>query len=824
MCNSSAPIPTTPTGALAGKPPRPLALDSPKNVLVSKNSKNVTQSTRSSYQVALSLPFVFVVVALTTWASFHIGVLVHQYQQQQPWQDGERREPSSSTTTTTTTTTHSKQSKWIQCQSSPQPQRDALCLWNNESLLQEEDSSSSSDDDDDDDEDSTFDDSLGQHVLATLTLPSLQRQADLVLQLLELAAQQPGWTLQKYHGCHQLSVGQVPQNCILLFEQGHRMVLLHHEDVTTSLDVFSNSYTNDDDEEEEDSFLLDWLWESQLLSSPHQQWSYKPRATLFDISNNNFDAGLNDLYNFMLGSSEYTHKELVARAESPFQEVTIYDTIDPRLLHHASYQKSLPSSDDTTTSTSYYQDHADLFQPDRQMFLDGVVQSRRYGERAYHEALVHPAMVLHPHPQRVVIVGAGEGATLREVLKHATLQQVIMIEIDDLVMDLSRQYLGQWNDCSDIILPDGMVNPTGNCFDDPRATVYAKDAIAWFMEQYPPKGNNHKDGGEALFDVIIMDALDPGDKVEFSDMLFDNTELVATFHRALTPQGIFVCQTGEQQFLDDANPMWTRDKHALLFLQNLGKVGFQRFFDYDEGSTRFSGLWSYLLASKDSDRSRWFANPAQVNLELQQRAMPTKSGEWPFYYFDGATMQSYQATTRSVATTACRTNPDWPACQRGTGLLGEGEARLNNIPVEQGLVLDQDNDTAVAVQDLEPNQYLGLEECVEQSWDIPHSVVGLIEELASSVSVGETASSSFYQLFQSYGMPATLVGEKAMTLDLGRDTWMKQCPVIQYPLESVAEGISNPMLERFWRIHTCAATRQIQQPISRGAPVPCHAS
>jgi len=56
--------------------------------------------------------------------------------------------------------------------------------------------------------------------------------------------------------------------------------------------------------------------------------------------------------------------------------------------------------------------------PDKILFLDGIIQSTLYGDAPYHESIVHPAMLVHPGPKRVAIIGGGEGATLREVLKH----------------------------------------------------------------------------------------------------------------------------------------------------------------------------------------------------------------------------------------------------------------------------------------------------------------------------------------------------------------------------------------------------------------------
>lgn len=147
---------------------------------------------------------------------------------------------------------------------------------------------------------------------------------------------------------------------------------------------------------------------------------------------------------------------------------------------------------------SYPSIHPELFAPDRIVFLDGLLQSRSTGDAAYHEALVHPALFAHPNPRRVAIIGGGEGATLREVLKHRTIEEVVMIEIDAMMVNTSRTYLPEWNDCSNI---QGRAD---NCFDDRKTTLYCEDAFQWFKDRFVQTVPGEP---EEMFDVIIMDAL-----------------------------------------------------------------------------------------------------------------------------------------------------------------------------------------------------------------------------------------------------------------------------------------------------------------------------
>jgi spermidine synthase len=128
-----------------------------------------------------------------------------------------------------------------------------------------------------------------------------------------------------------------------------------------------------------------------------------------------------------------------------------------------------------------------------------MLQSRRTGDAAYHEALVHPALFAHPDPKRVAIIGGGEGATLREVLKHKSVQEVVMIEIDELMVNASKRYLPEWNNCSSL---EG--STADNCFDDERTRLFFEDAFQWFKDRF---GERIPENTNELFDVIIMDAL-----------------------------------------------------------------------------------------------------------------------------------------------------------------------------------------------------------------------------------------------------------------------------------------------------------------------------
>lgn len=118
----------------------------------------------------------------------------------------------------------------------------------------------------------------------------------------------------------------------------------------------------------------------------------------------------------------------------------------------------------------------------RALFLEDKIQSAELDEFIYHEALVHPALILHPEPRAVLIVGGGEGATLREALRHRTVERVVMVDIDREAVAACREHLGAW---------------LRGAFDDPRTVLLHGDARA------------HLEHHDELYDSIIVDVTDP---------------------------------------------------------------------------------------------------------------------------------------------------------------------------------------------------------------------------------------------------------------------------------------------------------------------------
>ncbi len=199
----------------------------------------------------------------------------------------------------------------------------------------------------------------------------------------------------------------------------------------------------------------------------------------------------------------------------------------------------------------------------RMLFLDRTAQSSQRDMFVYHEALTHPAMLTHPKPEKVCVIGGGEGATLWEVYRHPDVRRAVMVDIDEEVVRLCREYLPEWNRGS---------------FDDPRTDLHIGDGRA-FLEQTEEK-----------FDVILVDLSDP--LREGPAVFLFTQEFYQVIYDHLTPQGT-VCFQGET-----LQP-WRVQLHARMY--NTLKKVFPVVVSYPYSQPCFHEIHGFVMASKDQD-------------------------------------------------------------------------------------------------------------------------------------------------------------------------------------------------------------------------------
>jgi len=213
------------------------------------------------------------------------------------------------------------------------------------------------------------------------------------------------------------------------------------------------------------------------------------------------------------------------------------------------------------------------------LVLDGKWQSCTGDEFLYHEALVHPAAIAQGGPRRVLVLGGGEGATIREVLRWQSVERVLMVDIDGEVVEACREHLGEMH---------------ANAFEDPRLELHIGDAIAVL------------EGTEQPWDLIISDLSDPIEEGP-SFKLFTR-EYFERVRNALAPGGFFVIQAGPV-----APPKLTL--HARL-ANTVGAV-FPHFWSYTSYVPTFASPWGFVLGSAETIPTR--PNPDAVDRLLAEQ-------------------------------------------------------------------------------------------------------------------------------------------------------------------------------------------------------------
>ncbi len=197
----------------------------------------------------------------------------------------------------------------------------------------------------------------------------------------------------------------------------------------------------------------------------------------------------------------------------------------------------------------------------RALILDGAVQTTERDEFIYHEMLAFVPLMAHPNPARVLIIGGGDGGTLRRALSDRRVRSATLVEIDPQVVEVCRRYLPEI---------------AGGAFDDPRTRLVLADGVRFIAET------------TETYDVIIVDSTDP---VGPAAGLF-TAEFFRGARSRLSSPGIFVTQSG--------SPILMTPEFVGAY-RNLGQV-FRLVRPYFAPVPAYPGVWwSFLAASDDLD-------------------------------------------------------------------------------------------------------------------------------------------------------------------------------------------------------------------------------
>lgn len=214
------------------------------------------------------------------------------------------------------------------------------------------------------------------------------------------------------------------------------------------------------------------------------------------------------------------------------------------------------------------------------LVLDDKIQSSELDEFIYHEALVHPALTIHRNPEKVFIAGGGEGATLREILRHNTVKKVVMVDIDEEVISICKEYLPEHNQGS---------------FEDERTELLHTDARQYLADS------------KEAFDIIIIDLTEPIE--EGPAYLLYTEEFYRIVKKKLAENGIMSVQAGCAAFNELLN---------FSFVYNTLKTAFPEVHPCQVDVPSFGGPWGFCFASNNT---RPVMSTEEIDARLKERGI-----------------------------------------------------------------------------------------------------------------------------------------------------------------------------------------------------------
>jgi spermidine synthase len=153
------------------------------------------------------------------------------------------------------------------------------------------------------------------------------------------------------------------------------------------------------------------------------------------------------------------------------------------------------------------------------LVLDNITMLTEFDEFAYHEMIVHVPLLVHPNPSRILVIGGGDGGTVREILKHPQVKQIHVCEIDEEVIKACRKFLPS----------------LASSFNDPMVHVFYEDGARFVTER------------SRAYDIILVDSTDP---VGPGQILFQR-KFYEDMKNALSEDGIAVTQCESMYFHQD---------------------------------------------------------------------------------------------------------------------------------------------------------------------------------------------------------------------------------------------------------------------------------
>lgn len=202
----------------------------------------------------------------------------------------------------------------------------------------------------------------------------------------------------------------------------------------------------------------------------------------------------------------------------------------------------------------------DTYAYGKMLVIDKMVMTTEKDEFVYHEMITHPAMLMHKEPKNILVIGAGDGGTIKELFKHSSVEKITMVEIDEVVVKASKLHLPE----------------ISKEFSNPKLELIIGDGIQYVA-----------DAKDETYDLVIIDSSDPVGPAEglFSEVFFQNV------YRILKKDGIMTAQSESPRF---------NEKACQELFEVYDKVfGASNVYPYiAQIPTYPSGQWAFAYATK----------------------------------------------------------------------------------------------------------------------------------------------------------------------------------------------------------------------------------
>lgn len=202
----------------------------------------------------------------------------------------------------------------------------------------------------------------------------------------------------------------------------------------------------------------------------------------------------------------------------------------------------------------------DTYQFGKMLICDGAIMCAEKDEHGYHEMISHVPLFTHPNPKRVLVIGGGDGGAVREIVRHDNIDKVILVEIDEVVVEASKEHIPS----------------LASALNHPKLELIIDDGIKYVSG-----------AGNESFDIVLIDSTDP---VGPALGLF-NVDFYKQVHRILTSQGIMVAQS--------ESPRFNIPVFKEIFAAHKNVFGQDHVYTYLAFIPTYpTGMWSFSFCSK----------------------------------------------------------------------------------------------------------------------------------------------------------------------------------------------------------------------------------